>query len=78
MIGRVVLDTEWGFPAVFFGAVILILVALIAVGDGRGPNAFREEVHAAKILLVESGPGVDSALRSLDPDAVARAEASAP
>ena len=76
MIGRAVLDTEWGFPAAFFGVVILLCLALWAVGDGRGPNAFREEVQAAKILLVESGPGVDSALRSLDPDAVARAERS--
>lgn len=68
------LDTEWGFPAVYFGVAILIVVALWAVGDGRGPDDFRSEVKAAKILLAESGPGVDSALRSLDPDAVARAE----
>lgn len=70
-----ILDTEWGFPVAFFGAVILIVVALWAVGDGRGPHAFREEVHAARILLVDRGEvGVDSALRTLDPDAVARAE----
>lgn len=68
------LDTEWGFPAVFFGVVILIVAALWIEGDGRGPHDFRGEVRAAKILLAESGPGVDSALRSLDPDAVARAE----
>jgi hypothetical protein len=73
------LDTEWGFPALYFGAAILICLALWAVGDGRGPNAFREEVKAAKILLVDRGElGVDSALRTLDPDAVARAESTVP
>lgn len=73
------LDTEWGFPALYFGTAILIVIALLAVGDGRGPGAFRDEVQAARILLVDRGEvGVDSALRTLDPDAVARAERSVP
>lgn len=74
------LDTEWGFPAAFFGTALLIVVALWAVGDGRGPDAFRGEVRAARTLLVdqrradpEETAGIQSALRSLDPDAVARA-----
>jgi hypothetical protein len=75
-MGRL-LDTEWGFPALYFGTAILIALALWAVGDGRGPNAFRDEVQAAKILLVDRGEvGVESTLRTLDPDAVARAERS--
>ncbi|HXR31468.1 MAG TPA: hypothetical protein VN752_10060 [Solirubrobacterales bacterium] len=75
-MGRL-LDTEWGFPTLYFGAAIVLVIALLAVGDGRGPNAFHEEVQAARILLVDRGElGVDSALRSLDPDAVARAEAT--
>lgn len=76
-MGRL-LDTEWGFPSLYFGTAILICLALWAVGDGRGPGAFRDEVQAAKILLVERGPGVESALRSLDPTAVARAERTVP
>jgi len=78
---RLILDTEWGFPAVYFGVAVLLVVALLAIGDGRSAGDFRGEVHAAKTLLAdvdgahgEELVGIESALRSLDPDAVAKAE----
>lgn len=78
-MGRL-LDTEWGFPVAYFGVALLIVVALWAVGDGRGPDDFRSEVKAAKILLVDQRradpvetASIRSALDSLDPAAVARA-----
>lgn len=78
---------DWIFPVAYFGAVILIVVALWAIGDGRGPGSFRSEVQGARHLIAdeqrlrksgqltdEQKASIQSALDSLDPAAVERAE----
>jgi len=73
---------EWAYPVGFFAIAILIAIALWAVGDGRGPGTFASEVQGARILLAderherdpEQIASIQSALDSLDPDAVAQAE----
>lgn len=70
------------YPLGFFATIIVIVALLLAVGDGRGPNTYIEEVRAARYLLTEERKtqdpeqveGIESALRSLDPYAVEWAE----
>jgi hypothetical protein len=67
---------DFVYPLGFFTIVIVIVALLWAVGDGRGPHDYAGEVRAARYLLSQQqgAEGVQSALRSLDPDAVEQAE----
>jgi len=73
---------DWAYPIGFFAVAILIAIALWAVGDGRGPGTYANEVQAARHLLAderherdpEQIASIRSALDQLDRDAVEQAE----
>ncbi len=73
------------FPIGFWSIVIVIVALLWAVGDGRGPDDYRSEVQAARVLLADEAVAlrqhepeqvetIQSTMRSLDPNAVEQAE----